>query len=311
MNRPNFFISGAPRCGTTALYTYLSAHPNIFMSEVKELNYFADDFPNVQKISFKSPNDYLELFQGAGEQHIAVGEASPFYLFSKVAFEKMYAFNPEAHVIISLRNPVDFIQSYHQLNLSLLREDEANLARAWDLQDLRQKGQRLPKSAREPELLMYGEIGQFSKYIERLFGFFPREQIKIILLDDLARDTKGVYEDILDFLNVTSDGRTSFQKINANFENRSQLLAKLFHPPQPVYQFFMKTISLFGIEFMKRVSVIYNRVERLNTTQASRSVMDPELRARLVEHFRPDINHLAELIDRDLSQWLFEDSKKN
>lgn len=309
MKRPNFFISGAPRCGTTALYSYLSAHPNIFMSEVKELNYFADDFPNVQKIAFKSPNDYLELFKDADDRHLAVGEASPFYLFSNVAFQNMHAFNPDASVILSLRNPVDFIQSYHQLNLSLLREDEPDLARAWNLQELRRQNQHLPKAAREPELLMYGEIGQFSKHIERLFKVFPREHVKTILLDDLAINTIGVYEDILDFLNVPSDGRTDFQRVNANFENKSQFLAKLFHPPQPIYQLFMKTISLFGIGFMKKVSVVYNRIERLNTTQSSRTALDPTLRSRLLEHFRPDIENLAELIDRDLSAWLVADSR--
>lgn len=308
MKHPNFFISGAPRCGTTALYAYLSAHPNIFMPEVKELNYFADDFPNVQKIAFKSRDDYLELFKHADERHLAVGEASPFYLFSKVAFQNMRAFNPDGRVILSLRNPVDFIQSYHQLNLSLLREDESDLARAWDLQDQRRHGQHLPPSAREPELLLYGAIGQFSKYVEDLFAIFPHEQVKIILLEDLASNTKGVYEELLDFLGIPSDGRTDFPKVNANFENKSQFLAKLFHPPQPVYQFFMRTISLFGIGFMKKVSVVYNRIERLNTAQSTRQAMDPALRSHLQEHFHPDIERLAELIDRDLSHWLVANS---
>ena len=88
MKEPNFFIAGAPRCGTTALYTYLSEHKNVLMSEVKELNYFADDFPNMQKIDFKSYQGYLKTFVKADEKHIAVGEASPFYLFSEVAFNK-------------------------------------------------------------------------------------------------------------------------------------------------------------------------------------------------------------------------------
>ena len=304
MKRPNFFVSGAPRCGTTALYTYLSDHPKIFMSKVKELNYFAEDFPNVQKIAFKTPADYLQLFQKANDQHLAVGEASPFYLFSKVAFDNMHAFNPDARIILSLRNPVDFIQSYHQLNLSLLREDEPNLTRAWDLQDLRQKGKHLPKSAREAELLMYGEVGQFGQYLERLLTIFPREQVKIILLEDLAANTQSVYEEILGFLNVPSDGRTDFKRVNENFKNKSLFLARLFHPPQPVYKLFMKTISLFGIGFMKKIFVVYNNIERLNTTQASRTAMDPELHTRLSEHFRPDIEKLARLIDRDLSVWL-------
>lgn len=304
MKEPNFFIAGAPRCGTTALYTYLSEHPRVFMSEVKELNYFADDFPNMQKIDFKSYPDYLKVFSKANENHVAVGEASPFYLFSEVAFQKMYAAVPSARIIISLRNPVDFIHSYHRLNLSLQRENESSLEKAWDLQDLRAQGKMLPKNLREPKLLMYGEIGKFGEYIEKLYEIFPREQVMIILLDDLMRDTAAVYEEILAFLGVPSEGRTIFPKVNASFENKSQFLAKIFHPSPAVYRLFMKVISLFGVGFMKRVSMIYDRIERLNTTQKSRSEMDADLRVRLTKHFQPDIKKLEKLMGRDLSAWL-------
>jgi hypothetical protein len=304
MKHPNFFISGAPRCGTTALYTYLSEHPRIFMSGVKELNYFATDFPNVQKITFRSVDDYHGVFAKAGPEHQGVGEASPFYLFSQVAFKNMFAYDQNARVILTLRHPVEFIESYHRLNLSLLREDEPDLAKAWALQELRKKGERLPGSARQPELLMYGELGQFGHYIERLYSIFPREQVKIFLFDDLKNDPRAVYEQTLAFIGVPSDGRQDFPQINANFENRSKLLARLFHPPQPVYQAFVKTIGLFGPNFMEKVSIFYNRLERLNTTRATRATLDPALRARMLEHFSADIQRLSRLIERDLSGWL-------
>ncbi|MEI7844897.1 MAG: sulfotransferase [Chloroflexota bacterium] len=304
MKHPTFFISGGPRCGTTALYTYLSEHPKIFMSEVKELNYFASDFPNVQKIAFKSVDDYHKVFAKAGPEHIAVGEASPFYLFSRRAFENMHNYDPGAKVIITLRNPVEFIESYHRLNLSLLREDEPILGKAWDLQSARKNGQHIPKSARQVELLMYAELGQFSRYVERLFSIFPREQVKIFLFDDLRTNPQAVYEQTLAFIGVPSDGRQEFPQINANFENKSALLARLFHPPQPVYQAFVKFIALFGTGFMEKVSILYNRLERLNTTRATRNSLDPALRARMLEHFTPDIIRLSGMIDRDLSGWL-------
>jgi hypothetical protein len=304
VKRPSFFISGAPRCGTTALYTYLSMHPRIFMSEVKELNYFATDFPNVQKITFRSIDDYHRVFSKANEQHLAVGEASPFYLFSKVAFQKMHSYNPAARVILTLRHPVDFVESYHQLNLSLLREDEPDLSKAWDLQALRKDGKNIPKSSRQAELLLYGELGQFGKYVEKLFGIFPRNQVKIFLFDDFRANPRNVYEDTLAFLGVPSDGREEFPPINANFENRSAFLAQLFHPPQPVYRAFMKFVSVFGASFMKNVSIVYNRLERLNTTRTPRLAMDAPLRARLLNHFTPDIEKLSGLIGRDLSMWL-------
>ncbi len=304
MKRPTFFISGAPRCGTTALYQYLSEHPRIFMSEVKETNYFASDFPHVQKVTYRTVDDYHRLFEKATDAHLAAGEASPFYLFSRVAFENMRAYDPQAKVILSLRNPVEFIQSYHQLNLSLLRENETDLAKAWDLYPVRKRGEAIPPSARQPELILYQEVGQFGRYVEHLFTVFPRHQVKIYLFDELAADPRAVYEDILAFIGVPSDGRSDFPPVNAGFGVKSPLMAKLFHPPQFIYKPFMKLIGLFGAGFMKNVFRLYDRLERLNTAKTQRQSLDPALRARLLEHFRPDIEKLSGLMERDLSKWM-------
>jgi len=274
------------------------------MSKIKELNYFAMDFPHVQKITFRSVNDYHRIFKNAGPSHLAVGEASPFYLFSKVAFENMRAYDPAAKVLLILRHPVDFIESYHQLNLSLLREDEPDLAKAWDLQELRRKGEHIPKSTRQAELLLYGDLGQFSRYVGRLFGIFPKQQVKIFLFDDLKADPQAVYEQMLAFIGVPTDLRTQFPQINANFENRSWLMAHFFHPPQPIYRAFVKFIALFGPGFMEKVSIAYNRLERLNTTRTKRASMDPALRTRMLDYFSADIEKLSGLIERDLSGWL-------
>jgi hypothetical protein len=304
MIRPTFFISGAPRCGTTALYQYLAEHPRIFMSEVKETNYFASDFPHVQKVTYKSVSDYHQLFQKSGPQHLVAGEASPFYLFSKVAFEAMRAYNPQAKVILSLRNPIDFIQSYHQLNLSLLREDEKDLAKAWNLYPDRKNGQKIPKSARQPELILYQEVGQFGRYLEHLLSVFPREQVRIYLFDDLAADPRAVYEDILTFIGVPSDGRLTFEPVNAGFGIKSPLMAQLFHPPQFIYKPFMKLLALFGPGLMKNIFLLYDRLERLNTAKTKRQQLDPGLRLNMLEHFRPDTEKLATLLNRDLNHWL-------
>lgn len=304
MKRPTFFISGAPRCGTTALYSYLSEHPRIFMSEVKETNYFASDFPHVQKVVYRSVDDYHKLFEKAAETHLAAGEASPFYLFSRVAFEKMRAYEPAARVILTLRNPLDFVQSYHQLNLSLLRENQPDLARAWDLYEKRKRGEQIPPSARQPELILYQEVGRFGYWVEQLYRVFPREQVKIFLFDELAASPRQVYEEILAFIGVESDGRTSFPPVNAGFGVKSPLMARLFHPPQWVYKPFMKLIGLLGPGFTKNVFLLYDRLERLNTSRAKRETIDAALRERMLEHFRPDILKLSALLERDLGTWL-------
>lgn len=304
MKRPNFFVVGAPRCGTTALYAYLSEHPNVFLPKVKELHYFASDFPDLHKIMFKSVDDYLKVFEKSGEQHLAVGEISPLYIYSDIALEKIKEFDPSARIILILRNPVDFIQSVHQLNMSLLREDEPDLAKAWELQHLRRQGKMIPKSCRETKLIFYGELGLFGKHVKKVLDIFSREQVLVVLFDDFVADPKAVYESILAFLGVPSDDRKKFPPVNANYEHRSKLLARIIHPPQSVYKLVMRLISIFGVGFMNKVNVIYSKVERLNARRTPRQAIDPALRAKLQSHFREDIQRLAALIQRDLSAWL-------
>ena len=83
MRRPNFFIVGAPRCGTTALWTYLKAHPEIFMSSQKELYYFDSDL-RPEGWTQPSLEQYLSNFASAGDRGL-VGEATPSYLRSERA----------------------------------------------------------------------------------------------------------------------------------------------------------------------------------------------------------------------------------
>ena len=212
------------------------------MTEVKELNYFADDFPHVQKIAFKSKQDYLKVFAKATADHLAIGEESPFYLFSTVAFSNLRAFDPQAKIILSLRNPIDFVQSFHQLNLSLLREDQQDLKTAWDLQKERSQGFHIPKSCRQPELIQYGDLGKFGQHVEKLLEIFPREQILILIFEDFIKEPQKIYEEILAFIGVPSDGRKEFSPVNANFTNRSKFMARLFHPPQFIYKPFMDSV---------------------------------------------------------------------
>ncbi|MBI5352962.1 MAG: sulfotransferase domain-containing protein [Chloroflexi bacterium] len=304
MKRPNFLIIGAPRCGTTALYTYLGEHPNIFLPKVKELHYFAHDFPDLQKVLFRSVDEYMLMFSDAGDRHLAVGEVSPLYYYSKCALSNIREFDAKTKIIFILRNPVDFVQSVHQLNLGLLREDIPDLAKAWELQEIRKHGNMIPKSCRAPELVQYGEMGLFGKYVERVFEFFPHEQVLIILFDDFAASPKSVYETILAFLGIPSDGRQYFPRINANYENRSKFLSRIIHPPQSIYRPFMKVISLFGVNLMENLSIFYKKIEMFNSRRTPRSSIEPALRRKLQLYFREDIQKLAKLINRDLSKWL-------
>ena len=94
---PNLFIAGAPKCGTTALHTYLGQHPQIFMAKVKENNHFATDLLPLTD-PYRSEARYSAMFKHAGSKKI-VGESSVYYMLSKMAAQNIYRFNPDAKTL--------------------------------------------------------------------------------------------------------------------------------------------------------------------------------------------------------------------
>src|SRR5215210_6007139 len=195
--RPNFFIVGAPKCGTTALYEYLRPHPNIFMSELKEPHFFARDLGTYPKI--KTLEDYTRLFEGATEEHLRVGEASVYYLRSAVAAANIREFNPAAKIIAMYRNPVDMVYSFHSQLLYWSEEIEPDFETAWRLQERRSRGLDLPPRSRGAFLLQYADVGRFGSQTERLLSVFPPSQVKLILYDDFTASPQRIYDEVIAF----------------------------------------------------------------------------------------------------------------
>jgi len=130
MRRPNFFMVGAGKSGTTSLYTWLSDHSQIFMSPNKEPRYFATDMPElINRVATEA--EYLSLFEKAELQHLAVGEASTQYIFSQDAIPNIRDFDPQARLIVTLRNPVEMAPSAHSEARFWFFEDEADFEAAW------------------------------------------------------------------------------------------------------------------------------------------------------------------------------------
>ena len=299
--RPNFFIVGAPRSGTTSIWTYLSRHPNVYMSYQKEPMYFGSDLT-------KSPNEffvletnaYLEMFQRGADKTIR-GEASVMYLFSKKAAQEIQAFNPNARILIMLRNPVEMIYSFHgQLRWGGY-ENIADFDEALAAEADRRRGLRIPKSALVPEVLYYSEVAEFAPQVERYLRVFPRDQIKIILFDDFARSPAEVYFSLLDFLGVEGIAPRSYAIRNPHKEPRSIALAALLQRPP---KFITKLLDL--IPQPHRYAMMGLIQGLLNTRRVDRPPLRPKTRQRLMEQFAPDIRKLELLIDRDLSKWLGE-----
>jgi sulfotransferase family protein len=297
--KPNFFIIGAPKCGTTALYEYLQPHPRIFLSAIKEPHYFARDLGTYPRI--KTAAEYAGIFAESGPEHLRVGEASVYYLRSTVAIPLIREFNPAARLIAMFRNPVEMVHSLHSQLLYVSEEDVEDFETAWRLQERRSRGLDLPPRIRSPLLVQYRQVGQFGTQAQRLLESFPQEQVKLISFDDFSASPQRVYDEVLEFLGVPHDGRTEFPRINENKRAKVAWLKQLYRKPPPVLREAIR--GLKQAVGSKRISVVKKKMVDLNTVRERRAPLTPAFRAELVETFREEVWLLSRLMGRDLSHW--------
>jgi hypothetical protein len=199
--RPSFFLVGAPKAGTTAMNTYLSRHPAIFMAQ-KELHYFSHEVFYGPPLEERDLAWYLDRFSEAGEETL-LGEASVWYLSSKIAAERIKEFEPRAKILIQARNPADLIVSYHSEMLFLGYEDIEDIEQAVDAEGQRRKGWNIPARCPVPRVLYYSEVARLTAQIERFFGLFGRENVLVNIFDDLVTDPAAMYRRTLTFLGGT------------------------------------------------------------------------------------------------------------
>lgn len=303
MAKPNFFIIGAPKCGTTALYSYLESHPNIYLPSVKEPHYFSEDLPNMRAVD--SLDEYLSLFKHSESSEKAVGEASVMYLYSEVALKKIRDFAPDAKIIVMLRNPVELVYSFHSQLRYGFHEQKACFEEAWALQSERKNGRSLPSRQTDPALLQYKSLGELGRQVDRLLKVFPEEQIKFILFDDFKASPKQVYEETLEFLGVPFDNRADFPKVNGNKEYSSPLLAQLLVFLIAIQRRIKRSLGIqpAGKKRFLRFLNVLKYLRQLNTKSAARGSLSQDFKNVVVEEFSSDIQRLSSLIKRDLSHW--------
>jgi hypothetical protein len=291
---PDFFIVGAPKCGTTAMCTYLNQHPDIFISDPKEPHFFGSDLKYVPYT--RDIQEYLRLFE-AGQGKLC-GEGSVFYLFSKEAAKEIYAFNPNAKIIIMVRNPIDLMHSLHSEMLLAGDEHIVDFAQALQAEPARTKGDCIKPGTKHPEGLFYTAVATLSPQIEHLFAVFGHEKVHIIVYDDLRNNAATVYADTLRFLEVVPTFQTTFDVIRANRNVTSKHLNLLLRHPPTHLRVIIKTFIPFSIRQIIRQTLL-----RMNTRQGKRAAIDAELYQQLQQQFASEIDRLGTLIGRDLSHW--------
>ncbi len=293
--QPDFFIVGAPKCGTTAMNGYLRQHPQIFMPERKDISFFGTD------LKFGRPRisreEYLSLFREANGV-LRIGESSVWYLYSKTAAEEIKSFTPSASIIVMLRNPVDMLYAQHSQFLYNCNEDIADFESALAAEDARKQGKLIPQQAHFVEGLFYRETIKYAEQVQRSFDVFGRKNVHVIVYDDFKRDTASVYKETLAFLGVDPFFHATFQIINPNKTLRSRRLQEFLVAPPPVLTKMYKRIAPQSLQ-----GHLLKRLKRMNTQHTSRPALDPILRRRLQVEFQPEVKRLADLLGRDLSSW--------
>lgn len=301
---PNFFIVGAPKCGTTALHQYLGEHPSIFMSNPKEPCYWATDFPNAKRGSFvnmETLEDYLYLFATAQPEHRWLGESSTFYLYSKDAIKNILAFSPKAKFLAMVRNPIDLVFSLHSQMVYGFGEDEKDFEKAWDLQDLRLKSQRIPAGCYVPEMLQYRNVGRLGQQVQRLINLVPEEQRLVLMFEDFASAPQATYLKVLNFLGLPDDGRQLFEPVNEKRSHKFPWLSRLIRKPPASLFAPMNMVRRFVNSTGARAS---KWIKATLTSEEPKRTMSHKMRMRLVNEFSEDVQLLSDLLNKDLQHWL-------
>ena len=298
---PNLFIVGAPKSGTTALASYLDAHPDVFVAG-KELSYFGSDleFKTTKGGRWRIGYDtYLEWFARFGHTRYRT-DRSVFYLYSSRAAAEIHSYDPGSRVIALLRNPVDQMHSQHSEMLFQGDEDIVSFADAVAAESDRKRGVRIPRGCQKVFGLFYRDIARYGDQVERYLSLFGRDRVSVVLYDDLVADAAATYRHVLQFLEVDPDHRPEFGVVNANKVTRSTHVRDLLRQAPPG----LRRLGRLVVPDDRARASLRRRLHVLNTRGRARPPMAPELRRRLTEESASEVHRLEEILDRDLGAWL-------
>lgn len=279
MTLPNFLIVGAARCGTSSMHRYLHQHPQVFTTDLKEVNYFLEK----PKDGFISTLDeYRKYFIGASDK-IAIGESSVSYMFFEHVAKDIRCTLGDIKIIISIRQPVDRAYSHYYYRRYRNMEPINNFLTAFHSED------QIIQERNNPYLWSYKSASFYYRQIKPYFDHFSHENIKIIIFDDFLGRPQQVIQSLYHFLDVDSHFTPDV--------SRAYATSRLPHQPRTFLRLRAHTLLRFLIGQMDHAPQIHNRPI---------SPLPQSIHAELTQLYREDILATQSLINRDLSMWLEE-----
>jgi lipopolysaccharide transport system ATP-binding protein len=294
--RPNLFVIGASKCGTTSLHEYLAMHPDVVMSTFKEPGYFVDEFhrePCVRPAADSGVDAldlYRNLFPGAEQKRYA-GESTTNYAalprFQGVA-ERICRFNPDARLIYVVRDPVERAISHYWY---------------WAMTCEETLGDPLRAIQENPA---YCDVSDYALQLREYLRFFPRDQIHIMTAEDLRDDTARSMAQLFEWLGLEIPTRHASER----YSQQSNVTPDIFlqrrtHLPwriraSPVFRqlrvLIPRSVRKASWGFISGPSLGTRRVVRSEVNLAATIAF---LRERLFEKAR----EFEELCGMQFSQW--------
>ncbi len=309
---PDFFIIGHPKCGTTALHAMLKRHPQIYMPDIKEPQFFASDLrisePGRADAAGLTYEQYLALFSGARPDQL-IGDASTRHIWSPAAAARIAEAQPAARIIALLREPAFFLRSLHLQLLQNRSEREPSLRRAIALEQERRQGRELTELAvSQPQLLLYTERARYLDQLRRYHAVFPRDQILVLIYEDFLADNESTVREVQRFLGVDDTLALEVVRANETVQRRVALDEAMFsvtYGRGPRARAVKKTLVLLTPRALRRGG--FKALQR-SVVLASPKPADESLMLELRQRFKPEVQALSEFLDRDLlALWGYDD----
>jgi hypothetical protein len=292
--RPDFVIAGAAKCGTTALFEYLSQHSAVYMPNLKEPGFFSTDLTG----GVSTLEEYLRLFESAPPRCLT-GEASTRYIYSRVAIARLLAHNPNVKVIAMLRHPVDAAHSLHGYAYRYGHDDIADFELAWREQPARFFRQGRTSSGPAGGHIFeydYRATYRYAEQVRRVLEHVPERQRHFVTYEEFFADPSSHYARILEFLGL-SPASASFRVVNAYAGVRSPRLERLMRrPPRALQALYTPFRPLFKATGLRPAQII----RRMNLGRLRKEPLRPAFREELELYFAEDIAELESLLGRRL-----------
>lgn len=220
-SKPNFIVAGVQKGGTTSLYRYLAAHPNVLRSHRKELGYFGDQFHRGESWYRQQFPTLLERSRMAlrAKGWVQTGEATPYYLFHPLAAQRIKAYCPDAKIVVMLRDPVERAYSHYRHHIKL-GEETLSFEEAIAAEDERLAGQceAIEKDQGHDEtayrLYSYKTRGLYAQQLKRFFDCFDRESLLIMSSESFFADPGAAFRSTQDFLGLPVLDHDVYEQFN-------------------------------------------------------------------------------------------------